>query len=216
MSKFWQPLLLLALVVLGIVLHYTGVLDWEKILQWARNESHHWWIPVALICIQITLFTLALPGSAMLLVVAPLYSPGLAALILTTGGTLGALGAYLFARRETLAWSGRVRNSHLFHVLEKTGDFLNLCAIRLLPAFPHSLVNYGSGILHLPIGPFLASTVVGLSVKAFLYSNAIHGALQANNISDLIRTDTLGPLLILAVITGLAALFHGDRARSPK
>ncbi len=216
LSRYWQPVILLIMVALGIVLHYSGVLDWGKILHWARSESHHWWIPLALISFQILLFTLALPGSAMLLVVAPLYSPGTATLILTTGATLGALGAYWFARRETLAWSVRVKDSHLFHVLEQKGDFLSLCAIRLLPAFPHSVINYGAGLLHLHLVSFIFSSIIGLGIKSFLYSNAIHGALQASRVSELIRVDTLGPLVILALLTTIAAYIHGRGSHNQK
>ncbi|WP_455374884.1 TVP38/TMEM64 family protein [Kaarinaea lacus] len=212
-ARFWQPVILLIMVVLGIVLHYSGVLDWEKILHWAQRESHHWWIPIVLISLQILLFTLAMPGSAMLLVVAPLYSPGSATLILTTGSTLGALGAYLFARRETLTWSQRVKDNHLFHVLEQRGDFLSLCAIRLIPAFPHSVINYSAGILHLSIAPFILSSMIGLGTKSFLYSNAIYGAIQASNLYELIRFDILGPLLFLAVISAVAAYFHSRNSR---
>jgi len=215
-SRLWQPIVLLLMVMTGIVLHYSGVIDWEKVLFWAQSESHHWWVPLVLMAIQITLFTLALPGSAMLLVVAPLYTPGLATLVLTTGATLGALSAYWFARRETLAWSNRVKNSHLFHELEQRGDFLSLCAIRLLPAFPHSVINYGAGILHLSVRSFLASSIIGLGVKSFLYSNAIHSALQANELSELMRVDTLGPLLILALLATVAAYIHGRGPRAQK
>lgn len=195
-------------------MHYSGVLDWGKVLSWARSESHHWWVPVVLIGFQIALFTLALPGSAMLLVVASLYPPGLATLLLTTGATLGALGAYWFARRETLAWSSRIKHSHLFHELEQRGDFLSLCAIRLLPAFPHSVINYGAGILQLPIGSFFASSIIGLGAKSFLYSNAIHSALQANELSELVQLDTLGPLVILALLATVAAFIHNRESPS--
>lgn len=71
-GALWQPLILLALVVLGVVLHFTGVLNWQKVLFWAQSYTQYWWVPPVLICLQAMLFTFALPGSAMLWVVAPL------------------------------------------------------------------------------------------------------------------------------------------------
>ena len=204
----WQPLILLSLVVLGVVLHFTGVLDWQKVLLWAQTYTQYWWVPIVLICLQAMLFTFALPGSAMLWVVAPLYAPLVATLILTLGSTLGALCAYWFARQETSGWANRVQGSHLYHVLEQRGDFLSLCAIRLIPAFPHSVVNYGAGILRLPVTRFLLASLIGLAVKSFLYSNAIHGAVAATDLADLIRLETLGPLVVLAIVTTLAALLR--------
>ena len=204
----WQPLVLLTLVVLGVVLHLSGVLNWQNVLIWAQSYVQDWWVPPALIFLQAMLFTFALPGSAMVLVVAPLYAPFTATLMLTLGSTLGALGAYWFARRETLSWANRVQGSHLYHVLEQRGDFLSLCAIRLIPAFPHSVVNYGAGILHLPIVRFLLASMIGLAVKSFLYSNAIHSAVAASDLSELVRIETLGPLVILTLVTALAALLR--------
>jgi len=208
-GTLWQPLILLALIVLGVILHFTGLLDWQKVLLWAQRYTEYWWVPPVLIGLQAMLFTFALPGSAIVWVVAPLYAPLTATLILTVGSTLGSLGAYWFARRETLRWANRVQGSHLYHVLEQRGDFLSLCAIRLIPAFPHSVVNYGAGILRLPVTRFLLASMIGLAVKSFLYSNAIHGAVAATDLSELVRIETLGPLVVLAIVTALAALLRG-------
>ena len=208
LARSWQPILLLTLIVVGVVLYFTGALDWEKVLSWAQAYAHLWWVPIVLVFLQVTLFTFALPGSAMVWVVAPLYTPVTATLILAIGSTLGALGAYWFARLETLRWASHVKDSHLYQVLEQRGDFLSLCAIRLIPAFPHSVVNYGAGMLRLPVVRFLSTSMIGLTVKSFLYSNAIHGAVTATDLSELVRLKILGPLIILALVTGLAALLR--------
>lgn len=207
-GALWQPLILFTLVALGVVLHFTGVLNWQKGLSWAQSYAQYWWVPPVLICLQAMLFTFAMPGSAMVWVVAPLYSPLTATLILTLGSTLGSLCAYWFARQETSGWANRVQGSRLYHVLEQRGDFLTLCAIRLIPAFPHSVVNYGAGILRLPVTGFLLASMIGLAIKSFLYSNAIHGAVAATDLSELVRIETLGPLVILAIVTALAALLR--------
>ena len=207
-ARLWQPLLLLTLIVVGVVLYCTGALDWGKVLRWAQASAHLWWVPLALIILQVTLFTFALPGSVMVWVVATLYTPVTATLILAIGSTLGALSAYWFARFETLRWANHVKDSHLYQVLEQRGDFLSLCAIRLIPAFPHSVINYGAGMLRLPVVRFLSASMIGLMVKSFLYSNAIHGAVTATDLSELVRVRTLGPLAILALVTGLAALLR--------
>ena len=207
-ARLWQPILLLTLIVVGVVLYFTGALDWGKVLSWAQAYAHLWWVPIVLVFLQVTLFTFALPGSAMVWVVAPLYTPVTATLILAIGSTLGALGAYWFARLETSRWANRVKASHLYQVLEQRGDFLSLCAIRLIPAFPHSVINYGAGMLRLPVVRFLSASMIGLTVKSFLYSNAIHGAVTATDLSELVRLKILGPLIILALVTGLAALLR--------
>jgi uncharacterized membrane protein YdjX (TVP38/TMEM64 family) len=208
LAQFWRPLLLSALVVLGLVLHFTGAIDWQKFLNLVQVYAHYWWVPIVLLCLQVVLFTFALPGSAMVWIVAPLYPPLFATLILTTGGMLGALSAYWFARLESSRWRERMQDNRFYRVLEQRGDFLSLCALRLVPAFPHSVINYGAGVLRLPAARFLAASVIGLAIKSFLYSNAIHGAVTATDISELVRLKTLGPLVILALVTGFAALLR--------
>lgn len=207
-SHLWQPIVLLALLVIGVALHFTEILNWQKILVWAQGHAQYWWVPISLILLQALLFTFALPGSAILWVVAPIYPPVIATIILTTGSTIGALSANLFARRGTSAWTEGVRNSHLFQVLKRRGDFLNLCAIRLFPAFPHSVLNYGAGMLRLPLTRFLLSSLIGLASKSFLYSNAIHGAISSANLAELVQLKTLAPLFVLALLAVIGSYFQ--------
>lgn len=205
--KLWKLLLLLVLILAGISLHYTGVVDWQSVLAWAGSYTQYWWLPIVLISVQVILFTFALPGSAMLWVVAPLYAPLSATIILVTGATLGALCANGFARWESVGWSKQIQENHFFRVLEQRAGLLSLIAIRLLPGFPHSVINYGAGVLRLPLSHFLASSIIGLTVKAYLYCNAIHSAVSAGELQELLQFQTLWPLLLLAVISALAAVF---------
>jgi uncharacterized membrane protein YdjX (TVP38/TMEM64 family) len=211
--KLWQPLLLLALVLLGIIVYYLDVFDLNQVLKFAQNYAHTWWAVVALISIQVLLYTFALPGSLLMWVVALIYVPITATIILVTGSTLGALGAYWFARWESVTWTAQIRQSRFFHVLEKRGDFLTLSTLRILPSFPHSVINYGAGILRLPLGQFIGSSIVGFTLKNILYTSAIHGAVTAADPSDVIRLETIAPLIILALLFAMAALFRSHWSR---
>jgi uncharacterized membrane protein YdjX (TVP38/TMEM64 family) len=203
LRKLWQPFVLLALIVLGITLSVTGTIDPANLVQWARQHIQHWWVALALIVLQVFLYTFALPGSLVLWIVAPVYQPIMGSTILVIGSTLGALTAYLFAQQETTSWSLRVKGSHLYAVLKKRGDFLTLCAMRIMPTFPHSVINYGSGILRLPLVPFLISSVIGFSLKSSLYCNAIYGAVSASEPAELIRITIIGPLVIVTLLVVL-------------
>ena len=118
------------------------------------------------------------------------------------GGTAGALGAYLFARRLTRLDVSAARGHRLFNILERQGDFFTLCALRVLPGMPHSAINYASGTLALPLPRFLAATALGLALKSYLYSAALHIAATtgATGLSDLLRLDVLAPLLAIALL----------------
>lgn len=207
-SERWRPLLLITLAVAGISLYFMGLIDLAGLLQWAERYKAYWWVAVGLALLQAVFFTLALPGSTFLWVIAPLYPPLTATLILVAGSTLGAMGGYLFARRLSGPWRARICENRFFKMLEKRSDFLTQCAIRTFPAFPHSFINYSAGVLKLPLIPFLLATMIGLSIKTFLYTVAIHGAIKASDPYELIRIETMAPLMILVLLFIVAKIFQ--------
>ena len=191
----WPAMLLAALVALGLGAHFLDLFEWRDALDWTRGYAQHWWLPLALILLQVLLFMFALPGSTMLWIVAPLYAPAASTLILVAGGCAGGLAAYWFARRLSDESLAHLRASHGYRVLERESDFLVLCALRLVPALPHSVLNYGGGILRLPLGRFLVTAAIRFGVKAYLYSSVIHHALEAADPADLLRAEAVWPLI---------------------
>jgi uncharacterized membrane protein YdjX (TVP38/TMEM64 family) len=205
-ASAWPLIVLAVLVTLGIGLEALGLFDWRRVLGWARAFAGDWRLAAGIILVQVALFTFALPGSALLWLAAPLYSAVTATLILTVGGTAGAATAYLFARRLTRTGFAKAKERRVFRLLEARGDFLTLCALRMLPGVPHSVINYASGILRLPLPSFLAATALGLAVKTFLYSSAIHGFAESGTPADLLRPETMLPLFGLALLLLLGRL----------
>ncbi|MEO6322067.1 MAG: VTT domain-containing protein [Polaromonas sp.] len=199
LPALWPAALLAALVAFGLGVHFLDLFEWRDALDWARSYAQSWWLPLALILLQVVLFMFALQGSTLLWIVAPLYAPAASTLILAAGGSAGGLAAYWFARRLSDASVAHLRASRGYRVLERESDFLALCALRLVPAFPHSVLNYGGGILRLPLGRFLAAAVIGFGVKAYLYSSVIHDALEAADPADLLRAEAVWPLIALAL-----------------
>ena len=215
-SDLWRPLLLVALVAAGLILYLMGLFDVIHFQQWAEGYRAYWWVAAGLALLQALFFMLALPGSTFLWVIAPLYPPLTATLILVAGGTMGAMAAYLFSRRLAGPWRARIGDTRFFRLLEKRSDFLTQCAIRTFPAFPHSFINYSAGILKLPLLPFLLAALIGLSIKTLLYTTAIHGAMKASDPSELIRIETMAPLGILTLLFVLAHFFQRHLSRIDK
>jgi len=205
--------ILVSLVALGIALEGLGVVDWRLALEWARAHAGSWQLAVTIVLAQLALYTFAQPGSILFWVAALLYSPFAATLILTAGGTSGALGAYLFARRLTRLDLDRARERRLFRLIARQSDFFTLCALRTLPGMPHSIINYAAGILALPLLRFLSATALGLAVKSYLYSSAIAGAIGVGGPSDLMRLEVLGPLILAALLLLLGRFALGRAAR---
>lgn len=202
-STRWRWALLVALVALGLAAQTLDLVDWRVTLELARYHAEHWWLPLMLVLVQVALFAFALPGSAVLWLVAPLYPPAAATAILTVGGCGGALAAHLLARRLCGSSLEHVRSGRGYRVMEREGDFLMLCALRMAPGIPHSVINYAAGLLGLRLTPFLISSVVGFGLKSFLYSSAIHGALAAERPADLLE-----PAVVWTLVGGVVlALF---------
>jgi uncharacterized membrane protein YdjX (TVP38/TMEM64 family) len=202
-----KKLIIVALMIsVGILLEFAGLLDAEKMLGIAREYSDRWWLVLVLIFLQIVLFTFALAGSFFLWIVAPLYPPAMAAFILAAGGTLGGISAYFFSSRLTDDWISRIENSKTYRLLHKQDNFFALFALRVFPAFPHSLVNYSSGILKVKLSHFILAAISGIAIKSYIYSVVIYNAASSASIDDLLDISTYGPLILLSMIS-LAGVF---------
>lgn len=191
------------LITLGILLEVAGLLDAEKLLNIARGYTDYWWLILILIMLQAIMFTFALAGSFFLWIAAPLYPPAMATFILAAGGTLGGVGAYLFSRRLTDDWIEKIENSHTYRLLHKQDNFFTLFALRVFPAFPHSLVNYSSGILKVKISHFIIAAILGISIKSYMYSKVIYSATTTASVEDLLNITTYGPLILLSLASFL-------------
>jgi len=194
-------LIITALIVVGILLQVAGLLDAEKMLLIAREYADHWWLVVVLILLQTVMFTFALAGSIFLWIAAPLYPPVMATFILAAGATLGGITAYFFSKRLTDEWVKRIENSHAYKLLHHQDNFFALFALRVFPAFPHSFVNYSSGILNVKLSHFIPAAFLGVGLKSYIYSKVIYSATTTASIDDLLKISTYGPLILLSVIT---------------
>ncbi len=197
-------LLLLTLVTVGIVLQLSGLFDPEKIITVAREYADQWWLIVLLVVIQIVLFTFALAGSSFLWVAAALYAPVTASLVLAIGATLGGVSAYFFSQRLTDDWIHKIENSRVYLLLHKNDNFFTLLALRIMPAFPHSVINYSSGILNVNIVAFITASFIGIGIKSYVFVTVIQQAATSGSIYDLLDLTVLAPLVVISI-----ALFAG-------
>lgn len=208
-KKFPYKLVLLAIIVVtGITLHQLGIFDWYRFLEVGEKYAHTWWFPPAIIITKALLYMFALPGSSMYWISGLFFTPLLATIIVVIGGVLGAILAYNFAQRLSKESSEKILSSRFFKIIRNHSDFATLSAIRSLPNFPHSVINYGSGILQIPMTRFLVSTLIGFTAKGYLYTSAIHHAATADELSDVIQLQTVLPLIGLTLLFVVGKLFQ--------
>ncbi|MDH3534467.1 MAG: VTT domain-containing protein [Gammaproteobacteria bacterium] len=199
-------LLLALLIALGFYMQVSGWLDVRLILELARGYTQYWWLIVVLILAQSVLFTFALAGSVFLWIAAPLYPPPVATFILAAGGTLGGLGAYYFSEYLTEEWVDKIRKSRSYRLLRAQENLYTLFAMRVFPGFPHSVVNYSSGILRARLSHFVIAAILGISIKSYIYARVIYGAASSFSPELLLDITIIGPLILLSAIS-LALVF---------
>lgn len=204
----WKLIVLVLLFLAGVVLGLTGVVDWERVRVQLEPVADQWWLPPLLVVVQTGLFALALPGSALIPVTAMLYAPLPTTLITVAGGVAGALAARHAILKVDGGLERRTVQSRTYRLLQHHCDVFTLCLLRVLPGFPHSVINYGCGLLKIKTVPFVLATAVGFAVKSYLYAVAIYEAGKADEPADLMQIDTLWPLLMVSALLAAGYLFR--------
>jgi uncharacterized membrane protein YdjX (TVP38/TMEM64 family) len=202
----WGLALMGALVAAGVLATHLGLIDWRDSAEWARSHAHRWWLPLAIVAAMTLLFAFALPGTAMFWVAGIIYPPPIGVVLVMTGGLAGALAAHRLAGTAGGAWAHDRRDDRLMRFLRTRSDFLTLAAVRTLPTFPHSVINYSAGVLGVPLGRFLTASALGLALKGSLYVTAIHNAANAGAVEEALSWGVVAPLIVLALLFLVAAL----------
>lgn len=174
--------------------------DLMAVKRWAATMSHH---PAVIVGVMVTMavtLAIGLPGSIGLWLIAPFYPPLIATFMLTLSSLVGAWGAYQLAASAGGRWNPKGLTLRVMETLEARSDLLTQCALRVLPGFPHSVINFAAGLRQISLGRYLVAAALGLSVKWAVYSSAIHGALEAIEDEDALQFDVVLPLLALALL----------------
>jgi uncharacterized membrane protein YdjX (TVP38/TMEM64 family) len=203
-----QAILLIGLIITGIVLQRLGVFDWYHLLNIAESYAHLWWFPLMIILAKIILYTFGLPGSVFCWMAGALYPPLEATLIIAIGGVAGGVTAFTFSQRVFPEVMCKIKASRFFSFMQRHSDLTTLCAIRILPTFPHSVINFGSAMIRVPPHRFIISTVIGFSVKGYLYASSIRNAATADEIADLVSVQTTVPLILIVLLFIIAKIFQ--------
>lgn len=196
----YKAVLLFVILAAGILLHQLGWFDWQRFLVQGEKYAYTWWFAPSLIAAKMLLYAFALPGSTLIWVAGLLYDPFTATMVIVAGGLGGAVAAYALARGMSLDFTKRVASSRFFGFLQRHTDLGTLCAMRTLPNFPHSVINYGAGMLAVPLPRFIVSTLAGFAVKGYLYATMIRHAVTAEDFSGAISWKTVGPLFAIAAL----------------
>jgi uncharacterized membrane protein YdjX (TVP38/TMEM64 family) len=208
LRRHWGLLLLVTLVLTGLLLAWWHARDLAVLLAWGNRIADHPAAMVAVVVLMAVLFAFALPGSLVFWLIAPFHPPLVSVPMLLVGSVAGSWAAHALSRRLGKRWSPGKKAERMVALLSRRSDILTQSALRVLPGFPHSVVNYAGGVLALPRGTFLVAALLGLTIKWGVYATAVYGAVEAIETGDAVRLVTLLPLFALA-----ALLLLGGAAR---
>jgi uncharacterized membrane protein YdjX (TVP38/TMEM64 family) len=202
----------LILIVALIVFLQSGLreqVQWEKLRELGENPL----TPVLIVIAMTAAWTFALPGSVFFFVTPLLFGALESTLIVCLGSALGTMAGYGAARYVGGPWVEKFRNNGVTKFLERHSSFASLFAVRVVPSSQHWLINYGAGLLRLPLSKLLLATVPAVFIKGFLYAKAIQGSVGASNIRDALNWETVAALTIIA---GLAVAGHMWQRKTSK
>lgn len=194
-GRLW---LLPLLIIIGLSIGALQPWGVDELLAFGRDLAGNPWFLVGVVLAMAVLFTFGLPGSLAFWLLAPFQTPVVATFLLVLGSVAGAFGAYRFSARLRGEWEPEGFSRRIVHLLSRQGGILTQMALRTLPGFPHSVVNFAGGVLGLGLSGFLAAAIIGLTVKWGVYASAVHGLVEAVEAGDALDLRTLLPLLVLS------------------
>jgi uncharacterized membrane protein YdjX (TVP38/TMEM64 family) len=192
---------LIGLLVLGgILLGIWQPIGFDELLAWGRQASEMPTVTIAILLVMALLFSFGLPGSFGVWLIAPFQPPLIATVLLVISSVAGALGAYAVSKRLSGNWEPSGFAKRVVGLLDRQGGLFTQTALRVLPGFPHSVINFAGGVLLLPLAVFTISALIGLTIKWAVYSSAIYGVVDAVETGSAIQASTLIPLIVLSTL----------------
>jgi len=210
-----QRKLIIALVAIAIVFVTLMFLPIpvSTVMSWGAGVANNPFAVAAILIVMAALMSVGLPGSVAFWLIAPFHPPLTATILLLIGSLTGALGAYHLSSRLVSEHKPRGKMANkVYSILTQRSDLFTQTALRVLPGFPHVLVNFTCGLLRLPLPTFILAAVLGLTSKWAVYCTAVYGARSAMQAEESLSLSALLPLAIL----GIMLLISGQLKRSPR
>ncbi|WP_236554002.1 TVP38/TMEM64 family protein [Nocardioides sp. AX2bis] len=189
--------LVLAFAAASVALHLSGWSGPERLQALVESAG---WAGAAVFVVGYALLVLVpSPASLLTILSGVLFGLWWGTLLAWAGALLGAFGGFLLGRRLGRPAVDRMLRGRLEHadrVLARHG-LVAVLAVRLLPLFPFTPINYASGLLGVRLRDYVLGTALGIVPGALAY--AAVGASGADPRGIVIG---VGGLLVLTLLGG--------------
>ena len=155
-------LVVLALVTIGAFAawHWRAVLDPMAI---TRLIARYPAAPLGFLAVHVVASLLFVPRTLLAIVGGMLFGVGWGILWAELGSVGGAVAGFLLARyvnSDLIAFEEGTRFGTIFRQVER-GGWRAVALLRLIPAVPHSVANYGLALSRLPLGAYAFGSLIG-------------------------------------------------------
>ncbi|MDX6685863.1 MAG: hypothetical protein QOF86_1991 [Baekduia sp.] len=198
-------MILVALIAGAFVLvASSGSLSARRVQHWVDGYGAAG--PLVFIAVSATLTVCLFPGPLLAGASGLLFGTALGTPVSIAAATLGAVLAFLLARRIAHDAVVELQGRRLAALRAWVGrrGFLSVLYARLAPGLPYNLVNYAAGLSPVTLRAFTAATALGCAPRAFAYT-ALGGSLN-----DLGSPEAIIAIVVL-VIMAVAGLVFGRR-----
>lgn len=130
------------------------------------------WGPVLFVVVYAVLTVLLVPGSPLTIAAGVLFGPFVGTVLVVSGATTGATGAFLWGRHLGREAVGRLTGERFAKVdqwLEDRG-LLAVLYLRLVPLVPFNLLNPTAGVTGVRLRDFVLGTAIGIVPGTFAYA----------------------------------------------
>jgi uncharacterized membrane protein YdjX (TVP38/TMEM64 family) len=141
--------------------------------------------PLLYLCVYVIGVVLAVPGTALTILAAPLFGFWKGLLLVVLASNLGCQITFFISRflGKDVVQKWIKPDSFLEKAsakIEKNG-FLFMLYVRLLPIFPFNVVNYLSGLTTIRYRDYTLATLLGMLPGTFMYVYLSHTAADVRN-----------------------------------
>lgn len=173
--------LLLRLTPAGELLSREGALG---VIAYLRASS---WAPVLFVVLYALAVALAMPGTILTLTGGAVFGLWGGVLLNSIGANLGANLAFLLSRslgrggvRHLLRGENIQRHMRRLDALAERHGFRGLLVLRLIPAVPFNVLNFGPGLTAMTWKAYAAATCIGILPGTFVYTLFADALLQGS------------------------------------
>lgn len=210
-SMLARLIVAVAVLVIALLVYLSNI---HEVLSWknVRTQIQGWqqWVaeqPVTALlvfaAVYITVTALSIPVSTGLSIVAgALFGRWWGVAIVSVSATVGATLAMWTSRYLVRDMVQRRFGEHLRPIMrgmERDGGWY-LLSIRLAAVFPYFLVNLAMGLTPISTRSYVAATWLGMLPASFLFVNAGSAAMTIRSPGDVLSSEVLAALILLAAV----------------